>query len=67
VVQALAHHQQLSPAQIQALGQALGQAFLLTAPPCLLLAGIACLVGLKTVAKDMEKMQAQLHEKHKES
>ncbi len=67
VVQALAHHQRLSPAQIQALGHALGQAFLITAPPCLLLAGLACLVGLKTVAKDMEKMQALLRQQHKES
>ena len=67
VVQALANRQELSPTQIQALGHALGQAFLITAPPCLLLAGIACLIGLKTVAKDMEKMQAQLHEKHEES
>ena len=59
----MAHHQHLSPDQIQALGHALGQAFVITGPTCLFLAGIACLVGLKTVAKDMEKMQAHLHQK----
>jgi hypothetical protein len=64
IVQALAHHQDLSPAQIQAMGHALGQAFLVTGPTCLFLAGIACLIGLKTVAKDMDRMQRQLHEKH---
>ena len=62
VVQALTLHQHLTPAQTQALGHALGQAFLVTAPTSLFLAGIACLIGLKTVAKDMEKMQRQLHQ-----
>jgi MFS family permease len=41
-------------------------ALLVTAPTSLFLAGLACLIGLKTVAKDMEKMQAHLHEKHEE-
>ena len=56
-----------SPVTIGALGDkfhSLNQALLLTAPTCLFLAGLACLVGLKTVAKDMAKMQAQLHQKH---
>jgi sugar phosphate permease len=39
-------------------------ALLVAAPTCLLLAGLVCLVGLKTVAKDMVKMQAHLHQKH---
>lgn len=39
----------------------LGTALLVTAPTFLLLAGIVCLVGLRTVAKDMKSMQEQLH------
>src|SRR5215472_7953044 len=39
-------------------------ALLVTAPTCLFLAGLACLVGLKTVAKDMAMMQAHLHQEH---
>ena len=66
VLQALAHHQHLNSTQTLALGHALGQALLITAPTCLFLAGIACLIGLKTVAKDMQKMQVQLHQKHEE-
>jgi sugar phosphate permease len=42
-------------------------ALILTAPTCLFLAGVVCLIGLKTVAKDMERMQAQLHKQHGES
>jgi MFS family permease len=64
IVQALMKHQTLKPEQTQALGHALGQAFIISGPTCLFLAGIACLIGLKTVAKDMEKMQAHLHQKH---
>lgn len=36
-------------------------ALMVTAPTCLFLAGLICLVGLKTVKGDMEHMQAQLH------
>jgi len=39
----------------------LGFALLVTAPTCLLLAGLICLIGLRTVARDMNKMQEQLH------
>ena len=39
-------------------------ALLVTAPTSLFLAGLVCLVGLKTVAKDMANMQAHLHQKH---
>jgi MFS family permease len=42
----------------------LNLALLVTAPTSLFLAGLVCLIGLKTVAKDMEKMQAHLHQKH---
>jgi MFS transporter, Spinster family, sphingosine-1-phosphate transporter len=38
----------------------LGVAFLLTAPTCLLISGLICLIGLRTVAKDMRRMQSQL-------
>jgi MFS family permease len=38
----------------------LGTAFLTTAPTCLLIAGLICLIGLKTVAKDMKAMQARM-------
>ncbi len=40
----------------------LGFALLVTAPPCLFLAGLICLLGLRTVAGDMDKMQEQLHQ-----
>ncbi len=40
----------------------LGFALLITAPPCLLIAGIICLIGLRTVARDMEAMQKQLRQ-----
>lgn len=39
----------------------LGFALLITAPPCLLIAGLICLIGLRTVASDMRNMQKQLH------
>ncbi len=39
-------------------------ALLVTAPTALLLAGLVCLLGLKTVARDMRKMQEQLHASH---
>src|SRR5262249_17441255 len=71
VLRVLALHQHLTHTQRLtldiALGHALGHALLIAAPICLFLAGIACLVGLKTVAKDMERMQAELHHKQKES
>jgi MFS family permease len=67
VTQALALHHRLSAAQILAQGHALGLALLVTAPACLFLAGVACLVGLRTVAKDMKKVQTQLHQKPKET
>ena len=38
----------------------LGTALLITAPTCLFVAGIACLIGLKTVAKDMSALQKQM-------
>ncbi len=49
-----------SPVIIGAISEktSLGFALLITAPPCLFLAGIACLCGLRTVAKDMQKLQA---------
>jgi MFS family permease len=39
----------------------LGLALTLTAPTCLFIAGLVCLLGLRTVARDMHRMQAQLH------
>ncbi len=39
----------------------LGTALLVTAPTFLFLAGLVCLLGLRTVAKDMSSMQEQLH------
>ncbi|HTK11901.1 MAG TPA: MFS transporter [Ktedonobacteraceae bacterium] len=44
----------------------LGVAFLVTAPTCLLISGLICLLGLRTVAGDMEAMQAQLRIMDKE-
>ena len=38
----------------------LGIALTVTAPTFLLLAGLVCLIGLRTVARDMQRMQAQL-------
>ena len=39
----------------------LGTALILTAPTFLFLAGLVCLFGLKTVDRDMQRMQKQLH------
>ncbi len=52
-----------SPVIIGAISQrfSLGFALLVTAPPCLFLAGLICLFGLRTVARDMAAMQMQLH------
>jgi MFS transporter, Spinster family, sphingosine-1-phosphate transporter len=41
----------------------LGTAFITTAPICLLLAGLICLIGLKTVARDMQAMQERIHDR----
>jgi sugar phosphate permease len=38
----------------------LGKALLITAPTCLFIAGIACLIGLRTVAADMRAMQKRV-------
>jgi MFS transporter, Spinster family, sphingosine-1-phosphate transporter len=38
----------------------LGAALRLTAPTFLLLAGLVCLVGLRTVARDMRRMEEQI-------
>ena len=38
----------------------LGTAFLTTAPTCLLLAGLICLIGLRTVARDMKAMEERM-------
>src|SRR5207302_9116524 len=45
-----------APTAIGALANylSLGTALILTAPTCLLLAGLICLFGLKTVARDMQ-------------
>jgi MFS family permease len=43
----------------------LGFALTATAPTFLFLAGLACLVGLRTVARDMHRMQVQLREVEK--
>lgn len=43
----------------------LGFALIITAPVCLLISGIICLVGLRTVAKDMQIMQKQMARKAK--
>ncbi len=41
----------------------LGFALIITAPTCLLVSGIICLIGLRTVAKDMHVMQRKLESK----
>jgi MFS family permease len=38
----------------------LGTALMLTAPTCLVIAGLVCLLGLRTVARDMQAMQKSL-------
>lgn len=40
--------------------KSLGFALLITAPTCLFVAGIICLLGLRTVARDMQAMETQL-------
>ncbi len=42
----------------------LGFAFITTAPVCLLIAGLICLFGLRTVAHDMQAMQQRIHDSH---
>ncbi len=42
----------------------LGFALLVTAPTSLFLAGLVCLIGIKTVAGDIKAMQEQLHTEH---
>ncbi len=51
-----------SPLVIGALADSssLGYALIITAPPCLFLAGVICLIGLRTVAGDMQGMQESL-------
>lgn len=51
-----------SPLVIGALADktSLGYALIITAPPCLFLAGLICLIGLRTVARDMQAMQESL-------
>ena len=41
----------------------IGYALFITAPTCLFLAGIACLIGLRTVADDMNAMQKRADKK----
>ncbi|GHO50124.1 spinster family MFS transporter [Ktedonospora formicarum] len=38
----------------------LGTALITTAPTCLFIAGLICLIGLKTVARDMQAMQERM-------
>ena len=54
-----------SPAVIGAIAGnvSLGSALTLTAPTFLLLAGLICLLGLRTVARDMRALQRQLQKK----
>jgi sugar phosphate permease len=42
----------------------LGLALVLTTPPCLLIAGLFCLIGLRTVALDMNAMRKQVSRQH---
>ncbi len=42
----------------------LGLALLFTAPLCLLIAGLSCLVGLRTVASDMKAMEKRMRRLH---
>jgi MFS transporter, Spinster family, sphingosine-1-phosphate transporter len=44
----------------------LGNALLITAPTCLFVAGIACLIGLNTVANDMSAMQKEIGQEEEE-
>ncbi|GCE28214.1 MFS transporter [Dictyobacter alpinus] len=45
----------------------LGFALQITGPTCLLLAGLICVIGVKTVPKDMEKMRKHLNEEYNAS
>lgn len=45
----------------------LATALIITAPTCLFLAGLICLIGLRTVAQDMHNMQKQFHNSAKQS
>ncbi len=45
---------------------ALALALITTTPVCLALAGLVCLIGLRTVAGDMRRMQIHLNEKHEQ-
>src|SRR5437763_1121038 len=42
----------------------LGLALIITAPVFLFLAGIVCLIGLRTVGRDMQRMQDLLRKQH---
>jgi MFS family permease len=44
----------------------LGFAFITTAPTCLLIAGLICLIGLRTVARDMQAMQQRIDDKRRD-
>ena len=52
-----------SPLAIGALADRvdLGPALLITAPTCLAIAGLICLLGLRTVARDMQRMRESMH------
>lgn len=45
----------------------LNVALLITAPTALFIAGLICLLGLRTVARDMKIMESQLQQKHAEN
>lgn len=58
-----------SPLIVGAISQAqhsLGFALRVTAPTCLFLAGLICIIGIKTVSKDMQAMQKGLQQDHQE-
>jgi MFS family permease len=54
-----------SPSLVGAIADqtSLGFALITTAPICLFIAGVICLIGLRTVARDMQAMQAQMSRK----
>ncbi len=56
-----------SPSLVGAIADqtSLGFALITTAPICLFIAGIICLIGLRTVARDMQAMQAQMSRKQR--
>ena len=47
-------------ALVQRIPLPLGTALAITAPTCLFIAGLVCLLGLRTVAKDMQRMKKTL-------